>query len=182
MLHYSLLVSAYGWYKFDEGACCKSISNELFEIFNFALVWGRSTKVRGSALCPLHTVIFLYCYRVTVYATTHPLIVIVVFVSIMELILLQYNPQRVGISHVLVDEDVIQIIPKTVVQQKASKDYQQRVSWFAYHHHYSMTESYYLILKWNVKVDAHFAKVSKDRKRLRKIKEGMGGVRSKLVS
>lgn len=64
-------------------AACKSISKELLEIFNFALVWGRSTK---------------------------------------------YNPQRVGLSHILSDEDVLQIVSKTLVQQKHSKDYQQRVS------------------------------------------------------
>lgn len=59
-----------------------TISKELREIFNFALVWGRSTK---------------------------------------------HNPQRVGLSHVLTDEDVVQIVPKTLVQQKHSKDYQARV-------------------------------------------------------
>ncbi len=66
-------------------AACKAISKELLEVFNFALVWGRSTK---------------------------------------------YNPQRVGLSHVLADEDVLQIIPKTLVQQKHSKDYRQRVCTF----------------------------------------------------
>lgn len=40
----------------------------------------------------------------------------------------KYNPQRVGSSHVLMDEDVVQIVPKTLVQQKHSKDYRQRVS------------------------------------------------------
>ena len=63
-------------------AVCKSISKELLEIFNFALVWGKSTK---------------------------------------------YNPQRVGSTHVLSDEDVVQIVPKTLVQQKQSKDYRARV-------------------------------------------------------
>ena len=58
------------------------ISKELLGIFNFALVWGRSTK---------------------------------------------YNPQRVGLSHQLMDEDVLQIVTKTVAQQKRSKDYQERV-------------------------------------------------------
>jgi ribosome-interacting GTPase 1 len=68
-------------------AACKCISKELFEIFNFALVWGRSTK---------------------------------------------YNPQRVGLVHVLQDEDVVQIVPKTLVQQKQSKDYSKRVSSMRY--------------------------------------------------
>ena len=63
-------------------AACKAVSKELFDIFNFALVWGRSTK---------------------------------------------YNPQRVGLTHVLCDEDVIQIVPKTLVQQKHSKDYRAKV-------------------------------------------------------
>ncbi|CAK9253181.1 unnamed protein product [Sphagnum jensenii] len=45
-------------------AACKAISKELIEIFNFALVWGRSTK---------------------------------------------YNPQRVGLTHMLCDEDVLQV-------------------------------------------------------------------------
>ena len=60
----------------------RGISKELLAIFNFALVWGRSTK---------------------------------------------YNPQRVGLSHVLTDEDVLQIVTMTVAQQKQSKGYQLRV-------------------------------------------------------
>lgn len=60
----------------------RGISKELLDVFNFALVWGRSTK---------------------------------------------YNPQRVGLSHQLMDEDVLQIVAKTVAQQKRSKDYQERV-------------------------------------------------------
>ena len=59
-------------------AACKSISKDLLEKFNFALVWGTSTK---------------------------------------------YNPQRVGLAHQLDDEDVLQVVPKTIVQQKQSKDY-----------------------------------------------------------
>lgn len=66
-------------------AVCKGISKEFVPIFNFALVWGRSTK---------------------------------------------FNPQRVGLSHGLLDEDVIQVVPKTLVQQKHSKDYRQRVDGF----------------------------------------------------
>eukprot|EP01038_Epipyxis_sp_PR26KG_P010170 gene10170-13682_t len=81
-------------------AACTSISKELKEIFNFALVWGRSTK---------------------------------------------FNPQRVGLSHVLTDEDVIQIVPKTLIQQKHSKDYRERV-------------------------DGFNAAIKKERRRLRKIK------------
>lgn len=63
-------------------AACGCISKELIEIFNFALVWGRSTK---------------------------------------------HNPQRVGLQHVLSDEDVLQVVPKTLVQQKHSKDYRAKV-------------------------------------------------------
>lgn len=47
--------------------------------------------------------------------------------------------------HTLQDEDVLQIVSKTLVQQKHSKDYRQRV-------------------------DAYNAKILKERKRLRKIK------------
>lgn len=61
---------------------CRSISSDLLDKFNFALVWGRSTK---------------------------------------------YNPQRVGLSHLLRDEDVVQVVPKTVVQQKHSKGYGAKV-------------------------------------------------------
>jgi ribosome-interacting GTPase 1 len=63
-------------------AVCKSISKDLFDKFNFAFVWGRSTK---------------------------------------------FNPQRVGLAHVLSDEDVIQVVTKTLVQQKRSKDYKDKV-------------------------------------------------------
>ena len=63
-------------------AACTSVSKDLLDVFNFALVWGRSTK---------------------------------------------FNPQRVGLSHVLMDEDVFQVVPKTLVQQKQSKDYRQKV-------------------------------------------------------
>ena len=59
-------------------AACKAISRDLLIKFNFALVWGRSTK---------------------------------------------YNPQRVGLTHVMQDEDVIQIMQKTLTQQQQSKDY-----------------------------------------------------------
>lgn len=65
------------------GDACKSISKDLLDKFNFALVWGRSTK---------------------------------------------YNPQRVGLTHRLRDEDVIQIVPKTLVQQTHSKDYRAKVN------------------------------------------------------
>lgn len=64
-------------------AACKSISRDLLAKFNFALVWGRSTK---------------------------------------------YNPQRVGLTHVLQDEDVVQIMQKTLTQQQQSKDYIHQVN------------------------------------------------------
>jgi small GTP-binding protein len=86
------------------GACCKGISKELYDIFNFALVWGRSTK---------------------------------------------FNPQRVGKDHAMMDEDVVQVVGKTVAQQKQSKDYQARVQ-------------------------AHYTKISKDRKKLRAVGFGEG--------
>ncbi|RYG59090.1 TGS domain-containing protein [archaeon] len=57
----------------------------------------------------------------------------------------KFNPQRVGLSHVLHDEDVVQIVVKTLVQQKHSKDYRARA-------------------------DEANAKLLKERKRLRKIK------------
>jgi ribosome-interacting GTPase 1 len=63
-------------------AVCAGISKELLGIFNYALVWGKSSK---------------------------------------------YNPQRVGEKHILMDEDVVQIVGKTLQQQKHSKDYQSKV-------------------------------------------------------
>lgn len=57
----------------------------------------------------------------------------------------KYNPQRVGLTHQLCDEDVVQIVPKTLVQQKASKDYRARV-------------------------DAYNLQIQKERRRKRKIK------------
>jgi uncharacterized protein len=83
-------------------AACNTISKEFMPIFNFAFVWGRSTK---------------------------------------------FNPQRVGAAHRLLDEDVVQIVLKTLVQQKHSKDYSARV-------------------------EAANAAILKERKRLRNIKGG----------
>lgn len=82
---------------------CKSVSKDLLDKFNYAYVWGRSTK---------------------------------------------YSPQRCGLAHVIADEDVIQIVPKTLVQEKQSKDYR-------------------------AKVDAYNAKIAKDRKS----KKGKSAVR-----
>mmetsp|Transcript_2093 Transcript_2093/g.3705 ORF Transcript_2093/g.3705 Transcript_2093/m.3705 type:complete len:408 (+) Transcript_2093:76-1299(+) len=84
----------------DVEAAVTAISKEFLPVFNFAFVWGLSTK---------------------------------------------FNPQRVGLAHRLMDEDVVQIVAKTLVQQKHSKDYQQRV-------------------------EAANAAILKERKRLRKIK------------
>ena len=63
-------------------AATTSISKEIKEVFNYALVWGTSTK---------------------------------------------HDPQRCGLSHVLEDQDVLQIVPKTVSQQKKAKDYAKKV-------------------------------------------------------
>lgn len=54
----------------------------------------------------------------------------------------KYNPQRCGLAHLLQDEDVVQIVPKTLVQQKQSKDYSARVQ-------------------------AHYSQIAKDRKKKR---------------
>jgi uncharacterized protein len=39
----------------------------------------------------------------------------------------KHSPQRVGLAHVLEDEDVVQLVGKTVAQQKQSKGYSDRV-------------------------------------------------------
>ena len=39
----------------------------------------------------------------------------------------KHSPQRVGLQHKLEDEDVLQIVGKTVTQQRQSKDYQKVV-------------------------------------------------------
>lgn len=39
----------------------------------------------------------------------------------------KHSPQHVGLTHVLHDEDVVQIMKRTVAQDKAAKDYQRRV-------------------------------------------------------
>ena len=61
----------------------------------------------------------------------------------------KFSPQRVGLQHVRADEDVLQVVPKTYVQQKQSKNY-------------------------NEKVAAYNAQVSKNRKKLRGIKQPSG--------
>jgi len=63
-------------------SACLSVSKELLDVFNYALVWGTSTK---------------------------------------------HDPQHCGLHHVLEDEDVLQIVPKTVSQQKKDKNYVHRV-------------------------------------------------------
>jgi small GTP-binding protein len=60
----------------------------------------------------------------------------------------KYSPQRCGLQHVIADEDVLQIVAKTLVQEKQSKDYR-------------------------AKVDAYNAQIAKDRKS----KKGKSGVR-----
>jgi len=59
-------------------AAGEEISRDFLKAFNYALVWGRSTR---------------------------------------------HDPQRVGLQHQLCDEDVIQIVTKTVTQQKHDKNY-----------------------------------------------------------
>eukprot|EP00904_Undaria_pinnatifida_P009410 jgi/Undpi1/559/HiC_scaffold_10.g04023.m1 len=59
-------------------AATQHISREMIDVFNYALVWGRSTK---------------------------------------------HDPMRCGLAHPLDDEDVLQIVPKTITQQKRSKGY-----------------------------------------------------------
>ena len=54
----------------------------MLKVFNYALVWGTSTK---------------------------------------------HSPQRVGLAHVMEDEDVLQVVTKTVTQQKRDKNYQKVV-------------------------------------------------------
>jgi len=39
----------------------------------------------------------------------------------------KYNPQRVGLGHILQDEDVIQVVTKTTVEQKHEKNYSLKV-------------------------------------------------------
>lgn len=42
----------------------------------------------------------------------------------------KFSPQRVGLTHLLCDEDVLQIVPKTNIQQKQSKNYREKVDEF----------------------------------------------------
>ena len=63
-------------------SACKQIHRSLAEDFNYAHVWGTSTK---------------------------------------------HQPQRVGLHHVLQDEDVVQVVKKTNVQLRRGKDYNKRV-------------------------------------------------------
>lgn len=39
----------------------------------------------------------------------------------------KHSPQHCGLGHVLHDEDVVQIVTKTVTEQKADRDYAARV-------------------------------------------------------
>lgn len=47
----------------------------------------------------------------------------------------RHSPQRVGLTHLLSDEDVFQIVAKTVTQQKHDKDYSKKVQdhWAQWH-------------------------------------------------
>lgn len=63
-------------------SAASTVSRELLAVFNYAMVWGTSTR---------------------------------------------HSPQVVGLSHQLEDEDVLQLVGKTVAQQKQSKDYSQKV-------------------------------------------------------
>ncbi|CAN0098455.1 unnamed protein product [Ectocarpus fasciculatus] len=57
-------------------AAAQHISREMIDVFNYALVWGRSTK---------------------------------------------HDPMRCGLAHPLQDEDVLQIVPKTITQQVSGR-------------------------------------------------------------
>lgn len=63
-----------------EGAV-KQVSTQLLRDFNYAMVWGTSTK---------------------------------------------HSPQRCGLKHILEDEDVLQVVPRTTQQQRRGKDYAQQ--------------------------------------------------------
>lgn len=62
-------------------ALCRQIHKDLLLDFNFALIWGASTK---------------------------------------------HNPQRCGLQHELADEDVVQIVKRTVQQQRKDRAYGSR--------------------------------------------------------
>ena len=47
----------------------------------------------------------------------------------------KHSPQRCGLNHNLDDEDVVQIVTKTNVQQRQSKDYQSLVQGFSDQYH-----------------------------------------------
>jgi len=47
----------------------------------------------------------------------------------------KHNPQRVGLGHVLQDEDVIQIVTKTSVEQKHDKNFGQKVQQYKDKYH-----------------------------------------------
>ena len=47
----------------------------------------------------------------------------------------KHSPQRCGLNHNLDDEDVVQIVTKTNVQQRQSREYQAMVQGFSDKHH-----------------------------------------------
>ena len=48
---------------------------------------------------------------------------------------MKFSPQRVGLDHVLEDEDVMQIVKKTVLEERHSKNYSQKVQAFYDNYH-----------------------------------------------
>jgi len=85
-------------------AVCKGISKDLREKFNFALLWGRSTKYNPQRVGKCYILEQFFIVKCLCNTTTYS-----------------------GLSHCMQDEDVIQIVPKTNVQQKRSKDYGAKV-------------------------------------------------------
>jgi hypothetical protein len=105
-------------------AACTSISKELLDVFNFALVWGKSTKFNPQRVGLTHTFAdedVLQVIRTFIQLSKCDEVLLIHTIILYNIISYHINFKTIPLS------PSIQIVAKTVLQQKASKDYAAKV-------------------------------------------------------